>query len=74
MTDGRASPTAASTVRVCPIRRARSARNPARKRMRSTFPSSEGWSWNEPIEIQRFEPRTSAPTSTTIAIERIITA
>ena len=35
----------------------RSARKPASARTKSSLPNSDGWNWNGPRSIQRFEPR-----------------
>ncbi len=68
------SPTQASTVRSSPIRRARSARKPERASTKSSFPNSDGWNWNGPMSIHRFEPRfASASTKTSTISETVPT-
>ena len=65
-------PTAVSTVRIEPIRRDRSARNPAIASTNSVLPNSDGWNWNGPITSQRFEPRTARRTAKTKTIIPIV--
>ena len=62
------SPIASTTVRVSPSRLARSARKPARKSTKSSFPNSDGWKRKKPMSSQRFEARETVPTSSTSSI------
>ena len=45
------------TVRSWPRDARRSTRKPASASTNSAFPNSDGWNWNGPTSIQRFEPR-----------------
>ena len=63
---GRASATAATTVRDSPIRLYRSARKPASARTISSFPNSDGWKRKNATSIHRREPRLASPSRKTM--------
>ena len=68
----RPSPTAAITVVSSPTRRPRSTMNPASASTKKSFPNSDGWNWNGPTSIQRFEPRIASAYTNTKTISPIV--
>jgi hypothetical protein len=67
-----ASPIAVATVRSRLIRCCFSTRKPAIARTKSTLPNSDGWNWNGPSSIQRFDPRTASAKTKTKIISPIV--
>jgi len=41
-------------------------------RTKKSLPNSEGWSWNGPRSIQRFEPRTASANTKTKSMTPIV--
>ena len=68
-----AEPERRPVVRHSSSRFARSARNAARKRTKSSLPNSDGWKRKKPRSIQRREPRAASPTRMTNTIAPVIT-
>ncbi len=65
-------PIAVATVRTSRMRRPRSTRKPAIASTNATFPNSDGWNWNGPSSIQRFEPRIASANRKTKSIKPIV--
>ncbi len=63
---------AVHTVRSSPSRSCRSTRNPAIASTKKSFPNSEGWNWNGPTSIHRFDPRIASANAKTNTIRPIV--
>ena len=53
-------------------RRPRSTRKPAIASTKNVLPNSDGWNWNGPRSIHRFEPRTASANTKTKSITPIV--